>query len=89
MIEIPFGPAFSKFIYNTMECECIRSLLQFADTFTTADYEDRRDAWIADVSGFTREDVGMARSSWASIRHQIQSVGVVVEVDRDVWAKRR
>jgi hypothetical protein len=87
MITIPFGKPFGDLQYHSMEGECIRSLLQFADTFTTIDYEERRDEWIAEVVGCTREEIGEPRQDWAGLRRQILGSCMVVEVAPDVWAK--
>lgn len=55
--------AVERLLYLTMEGEVIRSLLSGNDTqcFTTEQFEDAKDAWIAGVTGSTREQMGLGR----------------------------
>lgn len=74
---------------STMEAEVIRSLLSGNDTqcFSTQQYAERRDAWIATncTGGATRADVGLPPCEPESVRRQIIGSGFVVEVAPDVW----
>ena len=74
-------------LYHTMEAEVIRSLLSGNDTqcFTTSQYEEARDAWIAKVAGATRQGLGLDKPPSEFARKQLLASSLVREVSLDVW----
>lgn len=76
-----------KLMRGTMEWDVVSSLLSGNDTmcFTTEQYEDGRDAWIARIAGATREELGLDKPPIDIARKQLISSGLVKEASRDVW----
>jgi hypothetical protein len=70
-----------------MEGEVIRRLLSGNDTqcFSTAQYADAVDQYIAEQVGRTRESLGMGDVPTEVRRMQLLSIGLVREVAPDVW----
>jgi len=82
-----------RLLFGTMEAEVIRQLLSGNDTqcFTTKTYADARDAWIAKLTGSTRESLGITNDpNWSYwhleyARRQLAAFPTVEQVAPDVW----
>lgn len=78
---------FENAMRGTMEHNVITSLLSGNDTlcFTTQQYCDMRDKWIAKVTGATREELGLDQPPIEITRNQIIESRLVREVSPNVW----
>ncbi len=79
-----------RLLCGTMEAEVIKQLLSGNDTqcFNTKQYADARDAWIAKLTGSTRESLGIAGDLYWHLeyaRRQLAAFPTVVQVSTDVW----
>lgn len=76
-----------RLLYLTMEGDVIRSLMVGNDVqcFTTEQFDDARDAWIARQCGATRDELGIGKAPLDCARNQLRSSGLVAEVKPDVW----
>lgn len=74
-------------LFRTMEGEVIRSLLSGNDTqcFTTEQYGNARDNWIAGMVGKTRDELLVPSPPSELTRKQLRGSGLVVEVKPDIW----
>lgn len=77
-------------LYQTMEGDCVRSLIAGNDTqcFTTQQYVDARDRWIANFTGSTRQELGLEPDGQYLVktaRKQLLASQLVVEVRPEVW----
>lgn len=75
-------------LFLTMEVEVVRRLLAGNDArcFTTAQYGDAVDDWIAERVGATRGTLGVPAPPIETRRAQLVASTLVVEVAPDVWA---
>lgn len=71
----------------TMEYDVVNRLLAGNDTqcFTTEQYADARDAWIADMCGKTREQLLLPKAPIEYARKQLDAFPLVAQVSQDVW----
>lgn len=74
----------------TMEAIVIRRLMSGNDAqcFTTEQYQDARDEWIADMCGKTRDQLLMPKSPIEYARRQLAAFPLVVQVSTDVWTTK-
>ncbi len=79
-----------EMLFKSMEGECIRLLLAGNDTqcFTTQQYVDARDQWIAKITGSTRAELGLDDPPIEFARTQLRAITLVEEVRPDVWKLR-
>jgi hypothetical protein len=78
-------------LFRTMEGEVVSRLMSGNDAqcFTTAQYVEARDKWIEEVSGATRpENLSDSAHLLHTARSQLKAIGLVVQVDTDVWTLR-
>ena len=76
-----------KYLRYSMEAEVIKSLLAGNDTycFSTQQYEEARENWIARQVGCTRQELDIDPPSQTMTRTQLIVTEMVDEVSDDVW----
>jgi len=79
-----------RMLFLSMEAEVIRSLMSGNDTqcFTTTQYEQARDNWIAKICGAISEQVELDVPPSELARKQLIASGLVEEVGTDVWTTK-
>jgi hypothetical protein len=79
-------------LFRTMEGEVVKRLLSGNDAqcFTTAQYVEAREKWVAEVIGVAmrREELPDPAYLLHCARNQLKAFGLVVQVKTDVWALR-
>ncbi len=80
----------ARMLWESFHREILRRLMSGNDAqcFTTRQYEDARDEWIAKLCGATRQSLGLDRPPREVAKSQLRASTLVVEVSHDVWTTK-